>query len=266
MRKVAAFLLVVAAVGCGHGEDSRRDDSAVTRRAGWRPGTGPDDPSTRSDVKIENELGVLDTSDVEDAIAERFEELRGCYGHAGKAQRYAGGKVLLRFLIGGSGRADDVLVAESDLGNYSVERCLVHVGRSIAFKAPEGGKSTTFDYPIEFRPSGPLTILNLNGLKVERDLSVQMPQLASCGRLATQPIAAILYIEPRGLVGSVGLSGAAPMDEATASCIVRTIQRWRMSAKLPGHVLRCNFSIPPVVASAEPPPRAAAGISRRRRR
>ncbi len=266
MKKWAA-VLVLTALGCGHGEN-RQDDLAAAggrHRAGWRPGMGPGG-SGRSDIKIDNEMGVLDSGDVEDAIARHFDDLRDCYRQAGKAQRYAGGRVLLRFMVGGTGKPDDVLVAESDLGNYGVERCLVHVGRSIAFKAPEGRKATTFDYPIEFRASGQAPVLNLDGLKVEHDLALQMHQLADCGRLANQPVAAIFYIEPNGLVGSVGLSGATPLDEDTGDCMVQMIQTWHMSATLPGHFLRCNFSIPPVIASAEPPLIKSPPLTVRRRR
>jgi TonB family protein len=267
MKKVAALVLALTAVGCGHGGD-KRDDNALASggRRRFHPGQGPGQSAGGAEMKLDNEMGVVNTADVEDAIAEHFEELRACYGQAGKAQRYAGGRVLLRFLLGGSGHPDDVLVAESDLGNYNVERCLVHVGRAIKFKAPEGRKATTFDYPIEFRPSGQATVLNLDGLKVEHDLSLQMHQLADCGQLADAPMAAIFYIEPNGLVGSVGFSGAVPLDEDTGDCMAQVIRTWHMSATLPKHVLRCNFSIPPVMASAEPALRAVIGPLARRRR
>ncbi|HEY2903524.1 MAG TPA: TonB family protein [Polyangia bacterium] len=268
MTKATAFLLAGMVVGCGHAQ-KKDDDQALAgggHRAGWKPGEGPGDSSPGTEIKVDSELGVLQTADVEDTIAAHFENLRGCYRHAGRAQRYAGGQVLLRFLIGPNGKPDDVLVAESDLGNYSVERCLVHVGRDIAFKPPEGHKATSFDYPIEFRASGQAPVLNLDGLKVEHDLSRQRHQLAGCGAPATEPVAAIFYIEPNGLVGSVGLSGASPLDEGRGDCIVHTIQKWHMSATLPGHFLRCNFSIPPVVASAELAAKSTSPLARRRHR
>lgn len=267
MTRWAAVLIVVivGSLGCGHAKP-KQDDSLAEggHQRGWHPGSGPRD-SGKSDVKVDSELGVLETGDVEDAMARHFEDMKACYREAGKAQRYAGGRVLLRFLVGGNGRPDDVLVVESDLGNYSVERCLVHVGRSIGFKAPEGRKATTFDYPIEFRAAGNAEVLNLDGLKVEHDLSVQIHQLADCGRLANEPVAAIFYIEPNGVVGSVGLASATPLDEDTGDCMVQTIRTWHMSATLPGRVLRCNFSIPPVIASAEPPLVKSPPLPRRRR-
>ena len=97
---------------------------------------------------MQNELGVVETADVEEVIEGHFEEIRGCYQRAGKAQRYAGGTVTLRFVV---------------LGNYSVERCLVDVGRRLEFKAPAGNKATTFDYPVEFRSTHEMAVLDLDG-------------------------------------------------------------------------------------------------------
>ena len=102
-------------------------------------------------MSVDSELGVLDTEDVEATLSSTSTRSR-CYQRAGKAQRYAGGRVMLRFLVGGDGLSQDVLVIESTLGNYDVERCLVEVGRRIAFPAPTGHKPTTFDIRSSFVP------------------------------------------------------------------------------------------------------------------
>jgi TonB family protein len=267
MKQHLATLFLVAGMGwgmgCGHEEAAKRaqraDEHRLARRA---PPPAPAAPA----MELQNELGVVETADVEEALERHFDEIRGCYHRAGKAQKYAGGKVLLRFMVAGSGHADDVLVVESDLGNYNVERCLVEVGRRITFKAPTGHKATTFDYPVEFRSTHEVTVLDLDGPKVERDISVFLPQLAACGQLAANDVVAIMYIEPNGFPGSVGLASPATLDEDVGDCIVQTIRKWRMSTVLPGRVLRCNFSIPPTLASAEPPARRGAlSVSARRR-
>ena len=210
-------------------------------------------------MSIDSELGVLDTEDVEATLKQHFDEIRGCYQRAGKAQRYAGGRVMLRFLVGGDGLSQDVLVIESTLGNYDVERCLVEVGRRIAFPAPTGRKPTTFEYPVEFRSTNQLAVLEVDGLKFDHDLSVLLPQLAVCGQLAAMDASAIIYIEPNGHPGSVGLAAATTLDEDVGDCMVQTIRRWKMSSTLPGRVMRASFSIPPVIATAEAtPPRRRA--------
>ncbi|HET6146945.1 MAG TPA: TonB family protein [Polyangia bacterium] len=269
-RSTATTWVMVAAVGmgwgCGH-EAGNSKHRTSARPLGSASESGSDQPSP--EMQVRNELGVIETADVEAVLEGHFDEIRGCYQRAGKAQRYAGGKVTLRFRVGGGGQAEDVLVVESNLGNYGVERCLVGVGRRITFKAPEGNRATTFDYPVEFRSTQELAVLDVNdGAKIERDISGLLPRLAACGRLATDDVTAIMYIEPSGFPGSVGLSAATNLDEAVAGCIIQTIRRSHMTASLPGHVLRCNFSIPPLLASAEPPSRRAAsnGVGRRRRR
>jgi len=208
------------------------------------------DPS----MHLDNEMGVLETADVEDTLQARFDDVRACYERAGKARDYAGGRVMLHFLVDGTGHAEDVWVVESSLGNYDVERCLVGVGRSVAFPAPSGHKGTTFDYPVEFRSTREMAVLDIDGLKIDHDLATFLPQLATCGRIAKEPVNAIMYIDPTGFPGSVGLAAGRALDEAAGECAVRTIQRWKMSASLPGKMLRANFSIPTYFASAEPSP------------
>jgi hypothetical protein len=159
--------------------------------------------------------------------------------------------VLLRFMVNGDGSTDDVLVIESPLGNYDVERCVVGIGRRIVFPAPSGNKATTFEYPVEFRSSNQLAVLDIDGLKVEHDIATFLPQLAACGQLAAESASAIMYIEPNGFPGSVGLAANVPLDEDVGDCVVQTIRRWRMSATLPGRAMRASFSIPPTLATAE---------------
>jgi TonB family protein len=230
------------------------------------PKPKPDAPPP--DMAMQNELGVVQDVDVEEVIEAHFDDIRNCYQRAGKAQKYAGGKVMLRFMIAGSGEAEDVLVVASDLGNYGVERCLVDVGRHLTFKAPEGNKATTFDYPVEFRSTHEMAVLDLEGTKIEHDISGLLPRLAACGRLAADDVTAIMYIEPSGFPGSVGLAAATNFDESVAGCIIHMIQHSRMSTVLPNRVLRCNFNIPAAVASAEPAPRhgASSAVAHRRRR
>src|SRR5262245_20631423 len=205
-RAALPLLAIVIAAECGSDKAARHEggsEHALKRRASGG-GIHAADMSA-SGMTVDNELGVLDTEEVDATLKQHFDEIRGCYHRAGKAQRYAEGKVMLRFHVGGDGIAQDVLVIESTLGNYDVERCLVEVGRRIAFHAPTGHKPTTFEYPVEFRSTNQLAVLDADGPKVDHDISVFLPQLAACGQLAADDASAILYIEPNGFPGSVGL-------------------------------------------------------------
>jgi TonB family protein len=254
----AAFALAASAsAGCASDGEAKRTADEQERLARAAQGDGVHEARKRSfdpvpGMKVDNEMGVLETADVEDTLQARLDDVRACYRRAGKAQEYAGGRVLLRFLVGGDGRPEDVWVIESSLGNYSVERCLVEVGRSVVFSAPSGHKATTFEYPVEFRSTNEVTVLDVEGLKIDHDVSAFLPQLAACGPLAKAPVVAIMYIEPSGFPGSVGLATDVALDEDAGDCVVQAILRWKMSAALPGHVLRANFNIPRFIATAEP--------------
>jgi TonB family protein len=267
---LATITVAVSMTGCATDDDATRAAAEQERLAqAARPET-PKRKRPTADIDpsmgVDNEMGVLETADVEDTLQARFDDVRACYERAGKARDYAGGRVLLHFLVDGTGHAEDVWVVESSLGNYDVERCLVGVGRSVAFPAPSGHKGTTFDYPVEFRSTREMAVLDIDGLKIDRDLATFLPQLATCGRIAKEPVNAIMYIDPMGFPGSVGLAAGGALDEAAGECAVRTIQRWKMSASLPGKMLRANFSIPAYFASAEAPPRHAVSSASGRRR
>ena len=260
-----SFSLAIAfGAGCGSDKAARQDEGGPEHALKRRPPKPSKSQDPVPGMSVDSELGVLDTEDVEATLKQHFDEIRGCYQRAGKAQRYAGGRVMLKFMVGGDGLAQDVLVIESTLGNYDVERCLVEVGRRISFHAPAGHKSTTFEYPVEFRSTNQLAVLDVDGMKFDHDLSVFLPQLAACGQLAAVDASAIVYIEPNGFPGSVGLSAGTTLDEDVGDCMVQTIRRWKMSATLPGHVMRATFNIPPVIATAEATPRRSAAGHRRR--
>jgi TonB family protein len=265
MKRAALPLLAIALIGAGCGSDkaARHDEGGMELARKRRAPKRVADPAPG--MSVDSELGVLDTEDVEATLKDHFDDIRGCYQRAGKAQRYAGGRVLLRFLVGGDGVAQDVLVIESTLGNYDVERCLVEVGRRIAFHAPTGHKPTTFEYPVEFRSTNQLAVLEVDGVKLDHDLSVFLPQLSVCGQLAAEDANAIIYIEPNGFPGSVGLAAGTTLDEDVGDCMVQTIRRWKMSSTFPGRVMRATFSIPPVIATADATParRTVAGHRRR---
>jgi TonB family protein len=215
---------------------------------------------------VENEVGVYEGADIEDTMAGHMDDVRNCYQRAGHAQRYAGGKVTLRFMVGGDGAPSDVLVVATDLGNYDVERCLVELGRHVKFPPPLGNKATTFEYPVEFRSTHEMQVQDLDdSLKVDHDVATLIHSLAPCGPLTENGGSALFYIEPNGVVGSVGLAADSVLNEEAGACVVKEMHHWRMSATLPGRMLRCRVNIPAVIAAAEPPP-AKSPLSRKRRR
>jgi TonB family protein len=245
----ALLSLLVLGPACGSDKAARVEGGPQFVIKNKKPAPKPADPY--QSMTVDNEVGVMDTDDVEATIQEHFDEVRDCYARAGKAQKYAGGKVLLRFMVDGDGTTQDVRVLESTLGNYEVERCLVDVGRHIHFHAPNGNKPTTFEYPVEFRSASRADVLDIDGPKVEHDLANLLPQLAACGSVADGQVNAIVWVEPNGVPGSVGLATEAAVDEDAGDCVVQTIRAHHMSIGLPGHVVRASLRIPATLAAAE---------------
>jgi len=269
MRHHAVLSLTVAAAfGCAANGPTNGAATRSARQAGQSDAKAPTFESSAGakQMNLENEAGIYDGQDIEETMNAHLVEVRGCYDRAGHAQRYAAGKLTLRFLVSGDGAPREVLVVGNDLGNYAVERCVVEVCRRIKFPAPEGHKSTTFEYPVEFRSTEEMKVQDLDDSpKLDRDVAAQLSSLAACGPLGETGASALFYIEPNGTISSVGLAADSALDEQASACTVKEMRHWKMSATLPGRVLRCRVNIPAVVAAADPPaPRGP--VSRRRRR
>ena len=213
--------------------------------------TSFEDSLGASQMGVQNEIGVYNASDLEEALGEHMDEVRACYARAGHAQKYAGGQVTLRFIVRGDGKPRDVLVIATELGNYDVERCLVDVARGVQFPPPDGKKATTFEYPVEFKSTHEVQVQDLDGsLKIDHDINAQMHSLSGCGSVADGGASASFYIGSGGTVSSVGLAAESPLNEKAGACVAREIRRWRMSTSLPGRMLRYKMTIPALGGSA----------------
>ena len=267
----AAGLLIAGCASDSSGRADGTDRPAKRRRAVAKASSFESSPGAR-EMAMDNEMGTYESADIEETMAAHMDEVRGCYGRAGKARKFAGGKVMLRFQVSGDGTPQDVLVIENDLGNYEVERCVVEVARRVKFPPPDGKKATTFEYPVEFRSTHDIAVQDLeDSLKIDRDVGNAMRTLTNCGTVTPTGASAVFYVDGAGSIASVGFAAESPLDEQAGACVVKEMRRWKMSASLPGRMLRCRTNIPAVIAaaSAEPLPSRPATLSaasRKRRR
>lgn len=222
--------------------------TASGSRREYRPGEMPiggGDPN-QDGMSLSFERGALDQNAVDDVLERSAATLIGCYKRAGVAQKYVAGNVVLRFFIASNGAVSDVRVVSSELGNYGVERCLVIEGSQIVFPAPGGNEGTDFEYSLRFRSSGEVAVLEWDPTNIAGELGILSPQLASCGVLGPS-VRAVAYIEPSGIVGSVGLAADFALDPMIAICVVEQIRKWRLAGD-GAHVVRTSF---PVVAEGK---------------
>jgi len=231
----------------------------------WRPGStklpGSDD---RDGMKIDVAKGALDQRDVDKVLDRQVQSLTPCYEQAGPAQKYAGGDVKLRFFVTSSGEVSNVLVTASDVGNFEVERCLVTEGRKLKFPPPQGGRATDFEYALRFQPSGNARVVEWDDGALAHDVAQLSHHLAACGSLGRQPVRAVVYIQPGGTVGSVGLACGGPIDVQASTCAVEQIRKWRLRDDRQ-HIVRAGFLVSAVPAPTPPAAKAKVKRSTRRR-
>jgi TonB family protein len=250
MRSTWVLVVVALAGACAStAVEERATPAAKVETArpldpGWRPGNMPikvgDEPSG-DDMAVEGGRGTLEQREVDAVLGRHVKELVACAEQAGPARRYVSGTVALRFFVTSQGQVSNVLVVASSVGNFAVERCLVEQGRRISLPRPKGHKSTDFQYTLQFM-EGDRPVVDWTGEKVARTVAQLSPRLESCGALGPAPVKAVLYIEPGGSVGSVGLASDSPLDVEAASCAVDQIRRWRLRDDR-RHVVRTSFSV-----------------------
>jgi hypothetical protein len=91
---------------------------------------------------------------------------------------------------------------------------------------------------------------------ITRNVAAQVSQLGACGVLGPAAVRAVVYIEPGGSVGSVGLASGSPLDTEASACAVSRIRKWRLPDDR-SHVVRTSFTMnpgqPPTVAGSVRP-------------
>jgi TonB family protein len=167
-------------------------------------------------VAVVSSRGVLEPEQVEAGMSPHRDELSSCYlGHAA-GRRWLGGALVLRWAIDAKGQTLAVHVAQSDLGAWPVERCLLEVARKMRFEAPRGGP-TDFTVPLGFSSAKPAAALSEE--ESEQAVGKQLAQLATCttGELAAPPHLMItLYAGNRGVL-SVGFATTTTTTTATTT-------------------------------------------------
>lgn len=154
MKHVALLTLLGSfAVGCasGKGAGTMVADHPSRHHHVKAKETDFDASSGARQMGVDNEVGVYETSDIEETMSGHVDEMKGCYLKAGHTHHASVGTVMLQFHVDGQGATTDVMVVSTDMGNNRLEQCLVEMGRRIKFPPPIGNKATTFEYPVEFR-------------------------------------------------------------------------------------------------------------------
>lgn len=245
-------LAIAMSMACGTSSKPVRPDDGppppalgVPMNTDYKPGSrNVDVPSSRPDdgLRVELEHGVLDQNEVEATIERHFRKLTRCYERAGHAQAFVDGQITLKFLVEPGGTVSDVLIVDNELGSYPVERCLVSELREIKFRPPGGRKGASFEYPIRFRSTNEIAVVDWPYGLVSEDVDSLLAAMTPCPPLGTKEVFVIAYIKPNGLIASAGLKSSGAIDPEAGRCALEQIQGWRLRGE-PGAIVRTGFRL-----------------------
>lgn len=230
---IKAPLLAITLVACGGGGKS-----------GTTTATNPDpNPPKATRVPIEdteNEDGVelvsahgrMEPSVVEAGLAPHKAELSDCYMSRVGRRRWLGGHVSLHWDVEKTGEVKSVKLAESDLGAWAVEKCLLEVARSATFGKPIGG-AADFMVPLDFTAKGKALVWDEDmGL---RAVGGQLAKLDDCAKAKgvkggrPDDVTITVYVGPLGKAQSVGFASAKTvLDDSWADCAEKAALGWRL--------------------------------------
>jgi hypothetical protein len=147
-------------------------------------------------------------------------------------RRWLGGHVSIHWDIKRDGTISAVKLAESDLGAWSIEKCLLDIARAATFGKPIGGDAD-FSLPLDFSATG-------KSASWDEDQSLkavggQLAKLDACAKAkgvkgpAPRDVTITVYVGPQGKAQSVGFASArSVLDDVWAECAEKAALAWRL--------------------------------------
>jgi TonB family protein len=209
-------------------KENERAEEAVTVTASW---------------------GRLDAQEIQAGVSPHAAALNGCYQTELKQKKFLTGRMLVEIRVNKTGQVYAASVAESDLGDWAVERCVLGIARRMTFAQPEGGdRKAMFKVPLNFS-SDQTTIETWPEEKIAGAVTGKRAQLDACaGQAGGTPAAVIvtLYVGNRGAVKAVGFAPAdgKPVADAWAECAARAVSTWTMADPM-GKIVKASFRYGP---------------------
>jgi TonB family protein len=216
-----------------------------------------EDEEEEADFSMVSTRGRMDPKVAEAGIKPHVEALSECYTTRVGKRMWLGGQVVIHWDISKAGVVTSVKLAESNLGAWPVEQCLIEVAKQATFGKPIGGDAD-FSIPLDFSAKG--RPMEWDEERSLRAIGGQIRTLDACEepdealapkepkkkgkKPAKDPVKATLpenvlvtlYVGPAGKPESVGFSSAATeIDPAWATCAEQlAMTTWRLPATKAG--------------------------------
>jgi hypothetical protein len=180
-------------------------------------------------VAIVHGHGHMEKEAIERGVAPHAGEMSRCYTTRVGRRRWLGGRVQLKWDIRADGTVTKVVLAESDLGAWPVEKCLLEVARAATFERPVGGDAD-FALPLEFSSKGIVDLWD-DERAVKAVGDKQLAKLDACSKEEGPPddVTLTVYVGPRGRAQSVGFASAASeVGDKWAECAEKAALGWKL--------------------------------------
>ena len=175
--------------------------------------------ASAQDIKVEGTLGTLDDAAVQLVVEKHAAALETCFTDVAKTMRYVGGPVRLRLRVGTDGKVKRAS-AISELGSWTVEKCLLERARTFQFARPRGGEAEVM-LPFEFAASTASTA------GTPGKTGAVEKSIARCGR-RPDGTGVVFYVGPGGKIMSAGFSSDAPLSMSWADCAAESARKARL--------------------------------------
>jgi hypothetical protein len=193
------------------------------------------DGEAEDGVEIVSSRGRMDPAVIETGIEPHKQDLGACYLSRVGARGWLGGRVSIQWEIQRDGEIAAVRLAESDLGAWPIERCLLEIARGATFGKPAGGDAD-FSIPLEFgAPSGSRRPELWDEDQALRAVGGQLAALDACDKAkgvkgpAPEDVTVTVYVGPQGKAQSVGFaSPRSVLEDPWAECAEKAALAWRL--------------------------------------
>ena len=239
--------------------EARRAERAA-RSAKATSGTTSADHARGRTVGVRGITGSLTRFEVEQAMNTRRADLLACVKQRPRSLGHVAGDISFHIDVDGHGRAERVLVTQSDIGYAPLEDCLTAVVAAAQFPVPAGAQPAETQWGMSVdplrRPPEPI-----DSAELEDTISRQsQATYESCGIGKKRRFLVNGYLGSNGTLHPVSVRihwrGPARADDDSReqlTCLADALEQWTQWPKRRG-ISKVNFELR-WVAAPPPPPR-----------
>lgn len=187
-------------------------------------------------LSVGGTIGGLDEKEVRKVIHGAWPEVNRCLREGRKKLPFLGGNIGVSVTVGSTGRADEVFLQESTLGEHGVETCIVKAFRAPQWPRPVGGKvgkveqsfeltSGHADPPLSWTPAELQRRMAKEAEGDERPFDELLTTLRACKSDAgAGPLRVTMYLDEDGFVQGLGVAMSDFAGHQAVDCITTAMK------------------------------------------